>query len=732
MRSGLIARLALVFCAAISFFGLSLAAQESEKSSLAGKVIVVPVRSDSLEENKTLRDLQRLIEDAGTEEANAIVFEFNVRRAASADAQERWLDVLSDVPLPTVAFVNPSATGAGALLPLACDSIYLSRSGIIGGAIIADPKSEKEDEKSGASSPALSILKARARSLAKANGYRVEIAEAFIDGDVEVKIGERLISEKGDVLTLTAEEAAEKIEGQPLLAKGISESLEDILNQEGLGKDFQRISPGDYVEKKNREALSQKSGAKASDKEKAKSKGDGLFSRKDKGDYSDKIVVLKVGEDALASGKSRFEFMDRTLKKAELEGAKAVVFDMDTPGGYAWQTKGLVLNSLQGLSYPTYTFVNTRAESAGAIIAVGTDHIYMRPAASIGSALVIMGGGQDLPEAMEDKVTQMAIATVRNVAEIKGHNPDVAEAFVTRKKEVKIDGVVVHESGSVLNLNTIQATEKINGKPVLAKGVASDVDDLIAQENLKGEKVSAEPLGMESFAHWVQKFSFLFIMIGIAAAYAELNSPGFGVPGLVSVAAFGLFFFGNYVAGNLAGYELAVLLAIGLILIAVEVFVFPGAILPGAIGAVLVVVSLGLAMVDRVDFTWKWKGLPNSTGWVDLFGSSLLVLAIGLVGSLVLIFLLLRYLPETKAGSVLILNEEIAGGASLSGGSSGEEQIDYVGWKGKSSTDLRPAGKGDFPEKYLDVITDGEFVEKGKPIEVIKHEGSRIVVREVT
>ena len=128
----------------------------------------------------------------------------------------------------------------------------------------------------------------------------------------------------------------------------------------------------------------------------------------------------------------------------------------------------------------------------------------------------------------------------------------------------------------------------------MAKGVARNLKDIIKQEGLEGEVVSAKPLGMEAFAHWIQKLSVLLIVVGLAGAYLEINSPGFALPGLVSVLAFGLFFFGNYMAGNLAGYELAVLLVLGLILIAVEVFLFPGAIIPGAVGAALVLVALCL------------------------------------------------------------------------------------------------------------------------------------------
>lgn len=713
-----------------------------------GKVLVVLLSGDILGSGRSGRDLERLLEEAEKAKVAGLVFEVNMSESADLAAQNRLLDRISRLTMPTAAYVNTSATGAGALIALATDSIYLNRGGIIGGAGlrkkgIQSDSAESDNKTTVEADDDLareeSILRARARSLAGTKGHRPEVAEAFIDAAVEVRIGDTVISEKGRVLTLTAEEAVRDFEGKRLLAKGIVESIEALLASEGMPKEFERISPRAYGEISSRTKLTRSEGKDSERSEELaeaeERSGDlPLFGRRDDTDYQGKIVVVKVGMDTLATGEASFDFMDRTLKKAELEGAEAVIFDMDTPGGFAWHTESLVLTSLQNVTIPTYTFVNPRAESAGAIIAMGTDHIYMRPAATIGSALVVSGTGQDLNESMADKVTQMIIGTVRNVAELKGHNPDIAEAFVTRNKEVRIDGVLVHEAGNVLNLNSVRATEIIGGRPVLAKGVARDLEDLVAQESLVGEIVAATPLGMETFAHWVQKLSFLLIIVGLAGAYLEMNTPGFGFPGIVSVCAFGLFFFGNHLAGNLAGYELVVLLVVGLILIAVEIFLFPGTIVAGVAGVSMVLAALGLAMVDRVDLEWKWSGLPGSVEWSGLFQNSLVSLAAGLVGALVLILLGMRFLPGTRLGNRLVLAGAVPSGASLpaagGGGVAGSgAAVSYLGLEGEATTDLRPSGKGSFEGRLLDIITEGEFVPRGGRISVIRHEGSRIVVQ---
>lgn len=710
----------------------------SDDASLSweGKVLVVPLSAEILSEGRSGRDLERLLAAANEKKAAAIVFEIGVSEAADLNVQTRLLDLVSAVKLPTVAYIPSTATGPGALVALATDSIYLGPNGIIGGAGLRQTKTEKGEVDANFVRDQ-SVLKARARSLAGTHGHLPGVAEAFIDPGIEFKLDDHIISAKGEVLTLTAEEAIKRYGDRPLLAKGIAGSIEEVLKSENLPDGFVRLSPRAYGELASRTNLSrakQEGGSTAGNEGEAKTEdgaevGDEpLFGRREGGSYKGKVIVLKVGQDTLATGEASFDFMDRTLKKAELDGAEAVIFDMDTPGGIAWYTDGLVLNSLQNVSYPTYTFVNSRAESAGAIIAVGTDHIYMRPAATIGSALVVSGTGQDLAEAMEDKVTQMIIGSVRNVAELNGHNPDIAEAFVSREKEVRIDGVLVHAAGNVLNLNTIRATEEVGGRPLLAKGVARDLEDLIAQEGLKGELLEATPTGLEAFAHWVQKLAFLLIIVGLAGAYLELNSPGFGFPGLVSVAAFSLFFFGNYLAGNLVGYELAVLLVIGLLLIAVELFLFPGAILPGFAGAALVIASLGLAMVDRVDFEWKWSGLPGTGTWIEIFENSLVSLAAGMAGALIVILVGMRFLPGTRFGNRLVLAGAVPQGASIPGSGSVEKSDSFVGWTGEATTDLRPSGKGLFQGRLLDVISEGEFVARGEVLRVTRHEGSRIVV----
>ena len=182
-------------------------------------------------------------------------------------------------------------------------------------------------------------------------------------------------------------------------------------------------------------------------------------------DYGGLVVRIPVDESTIMN-KTAVDFTVKTLRKAQLDGASAIILDMDTPGGRIDYTEE-ILETLENVEILTITFVNPAATSAGSILALGTDTIYMRSVATIGSALAVMMTG-DIEGDMKSKVDSKQIALVRNLAIQNGHNPDIAEAFVSRNKKVRIGDEVIHEEGEVLNLNSIDATRVIDGKPVFA------------------------------------------------------------------------------------------------------------------------------------------------------------------------------------------------------------------------------------------------------------------------
>src|SRR5215472_9396440 len=194
------------------------------------------------------------------------------------------------------------------------------------------------------------------------------------------------------------------------------------------------------------------------------------------------IVVVPVhGEVA----PSLLTFLRRAVKTAEGNDASAIVFDLNTYGGRL-DTATEIVNALNQIKIPTYTFINTNAGSAGAIIAIATQHIYMAPVSAIGAAAPILATGEDLPATAREKTISYWSALIRGSASKNGHNPDLAEAFMNKDKEVKIGDRIVHPKGAVLTLNAQEATEKISGKPLLAEGVVDSIADLAKRAGLKG------------------------------------------------------------------------------------------------------------------------------------------------------------------------------------------------------------------------------------------------------
>src|SRR5262245_34079803 len=181
---------------------------------------------------------------------------------------------------------------------------------------------------------------------------------------------------------------------------------------------------------------------------------------------------------------SLLTFLRRAVKAAESNEASAIIFDMNTYGGRL-DTATEIVNALNQIKIPTYTFINTNAGSAGALIVIATQHIYMAPVSAIGAAAPVLSTGEDLPATAKEKTISYWSALIRGAAIKNGHNPDLAEAFMNKEKEVKIGERVVHPKGAVLTLNAPEASEKINGKPLLAEGIVDSIADLTKKAGLK-------------------------------------------------------------------------------------------------------------------------------------------------------------------------------------------------------------------------------------------------------
>jgi membrane-bound serine protease (ClpP class) len=399
------------------------------------------------------------------------------------------------------------------------------------------------------------------------------------------------------------------------------------------------------------------------------------------------------------------------------------VIEMNTYGGRL-DAAADICGALNRTTVPTYTFINTNAGSAGSLIALATRHIYMSPVSAIGAAAPILASGAELNATEKDKTISYWSALVRSSASRNGHNPDIGEAFMDKEKEVKIGDRVVHAKGTLLTLNAQEATEMINGKPLLADGIADSTTDLAKKAGLKGALVAIEPSGFERLAFWITQLAPLLLLLGVICAYLEFKMPGVSMPGIIAAICFGLFFAGHYLAG-LAGWEVVALFVLGVILVLVEILFFAhSTIVFGVVGVFLMLASLLWAMIDRY---------PGETFFPtgDMLAIPLRTLFVTLVAAVAVIMVLARYLPKTNLYRRFALMTTNPPGPSLAGAPREfATALDVSpGMQGTAQTMLRPSGKGRFADHVVDVVTEGEFVAAETPITVIQKDGMRVVVK---
>jgi membrane-bound serine protease (ClpP class) len=432
------------------------------------------------------------------------------------------------------------------------------------------------------------------------------------------------------------------------------------------------------------------------------------------------VVIPLAGEVTQA----QFYFLRRILKKAEAADASALIIDMDTYGGNLKAAVDM-LGALMKSTIPTLTYVNTNAGSAGALIALSTKRVYMAPVSAIGAAAPISGGGEDLQETINAKVVSYFSGYFRSAAERNGYNPELAEAFINKEKEVKIGDKVINPKGTLLTLSAQEAVKEYDGKPLLASGIASNLNDLCDKAGLRTKDiVRIQPSGFEQLAQWITILAPLFLLGGMIGAYLEFKSPGFGVAGILSAICFLLFFAGHYIAG-LTGFEVVAVFVLGMLLVLTELLFFPGVTFLALFGTALMVGALLFAMVDF------YPSQPFDFS-LDVLMRPLLNLGIALVLFVFAVSALARFLPNLPFFSRLILATQSPSGPSMEKTTPAffEPRV-RVGEEGVARTILRPAGKAEFGAALVDVVTDGEFVDPGAKVRVAMVEGDRVVVEAV-
>ena len=445
-------------------------------------------------------------------------------------------------------------------------------------------------------------------------------------------------------------------------------------------------------------------------------------------------------------------FIRRGIQEAERAGASTIIFRVDTFGGRvdsALQIATLIggLDEIETIAYVPATPEGTGVSwSAGALISFSCDRIYMAPGTSMGAAAPVFQTQQGMEMAPEKTVSAVR-AQMAALAEKNGYPKGIALAMVdmdvelievymdgrlevttstdlpelerqAREQELSVEkGKVISPAGKLLTL-TAGEMERY--------GVSSaTVGDLEALYELIGipvaEVKALEPSAPDRIVSIITgaAVTSLLVLVGLAALYLEITSPGFGIPGTIAIIAFLVIFLGGALLGTVGSLEI-ILFLLGVVLLVVEIFLIPGFGVTGISGIVLMIAALVLSrqefVIPRVP--WQW----------DIFLRNLRNVGFGFVGSLVLLVVILRIFPRTPGLKRLILesNQDTMAGYTVQ---SLESSALLTGRRGKAITSLRPAGKAEFEGEVLVVETDGEFIEPGSQVEVIEVSGNRIVVR---
>lgn len=438
---------------------------------------------------------------------------------------------------------------------------------------------------------------------------------------------------------------------------------------------------------------------------------------------------------------------EKIREKINEEDVNLVILRIDSRGGDLKGSLDVMMQYLSELDpgrVRTVAFIEEGAEAGGdaAFVALGCDHVVMHPDATIGGG--IHGIDEIAPADLEGMKSPLRDAMTK-----KGRNWSLPEAILDRGVKVyqyqrKSDGYLRYfsEAEALLQPNKDDWTKgpeatkigerfKATGveaeKYRLATALVQDFEKLKAMYGVHGEVPSVEPDWVDTLLAALRHPAVLtfLLMVGMFAFYAEMQSPGSGVGGFIAVVCFVVFFWGQFLGGT-AGWLEILLFSLGVVCVLIEIFVLPGVGICGIGGGILILISLVLAMQT-------FSGLPESSKDLRQLRTSLLVVTAAGFGATFAFVYLRRYLPRSRrlSGLVLATPDQALGEEGLPPlGSSG--RFDHLmGAAGKAQTPLTPAGKALIEGDLVDVVTGGEFVEKGSAIVVVETIGHRVVVRAV-
>jgi len=432
-------------------------------------------------------------------------------------------------------------------------------------------------------------------------------------------------------------------------------------------------------------------------------------------------------------------FIERALKDSS--SSDMIIFQMDTFGGRVDSALKIVDAISDVSNQKTIAYVSSKAISAGAVIALSCNELVMKHNTTIGDCAPITFSSEG-PKMMDEKFQSPLRAKFRALAKKNNYPQALAEAMVTPDMEILEvktgSGRVYMDSVAFQELPEKQKQEILSKRTIVKKGElltmddaealelgfsrmsVSDLDDLLKKRGLSDAKIiQVEQRWSETLSRFIDSIALILLLVGLGALYVELKVPGFGVPGMIGIFCLALVFFNQYIVG-LADFTELIAIAIGLVLLGFEVFVLPGFGISGIAGFIFLAVGMVLAFQDFIipDPDLPWQGELLLRNMIQVVGS--------LLSAFVFSMLCLRYVfpkfSKVLPGPYLstALTESHADSMEIIGMN--------VGDTGVAGTSLRPSGKARIGKRMVDVIADGEFMEKGTHIVISEIRGNRIVV----
>lgn len=419
------------------------------------------------------------------------------------------------------------------------------------------------------------------------------------------------------------------------------------------------------------------------------------------------VFVMKLAADI---DPRTNRYTELALEDARERNADYVVIEMDTYGGALNDADDIRTRVLE-FEKPIYVFINKDAASAGALISIACDSIYMARGASIGAATVVTQDGAAAP----DKYQSYMRSIMRSTAEANGRDPKIAEAMVDQ--DVQVDSISTE--GKVITFSTSEAI-----KYGFCEAQVEGIDEIMSRSGVENyDTFEYELTASDKIINiFINPFvSGILILVILGGIYFELQTPGVGFPILAALIALVLYFTPYYLNGLAENWEI-VLFFIGVLLLMLEILVIPGFGVAGITGISLMMASLILVMLnnDWFDFSFVPEGEVTT---------ALLVTFLGLIGAFIVMFI----------GGVRLVDSQLFKRVALettldksSGYTSNFKKESFIGKTGTAYTILRPSGKIQIDDEIYDAYTRGGYIEQGVQVEVISEEGTSLKVKAVS